>query len=174
MASNRSDMEPCSACPSSRYLQVLPKSIIERGRSSGSGNATALTDPGTQVLNSSSIVPSPRCFNFVCFTVRTAIHNRRDTSKCAMRFGNREPFAQIGSDDLQQQSWHTRIETGLLRLRLRDNALVLPASDVVQRPHEMLLRSLEARSLLVGLQVRVDELYEPVEVFGRYLITNVR
>ena len=52
---------------------------------------------------------------------------------------------------------------------LRDNALVLPTRDIVQRALEMLFGSFQAGAFLVGLQIRVDELDEAVEVFGGYL-----
>jgi len=54
-------------------------------------------------------------------------------------------------------------------LSLRNNTLVLPRPDVIQRPLEMALRALEAGVwlILVCLQVRMDELDEAVEVLGR-------
>ncbi len=64
---------------------------------------------------------------------------------------------------------------------LRDNTLVLPTRDVVQRPLEMLLGSFQARALLVRLQIRVDELNEAVKVFcgdlsgiGHFFLLEIR
>ena len=64
---------------------------------------------------------------------------------------------------------------------LRDNTLVLPTRDIVQRPLEMLLGSFQARALLVSLQIRVDELNEAVKVFrgdlsgdGQYILLGIR
>ncbi len=51
-------------------------------------------------------------------------------------------------------------------LRSGDDAFVLPASDVFESALEMPFRVLEAGAVGVGLQVRVDELDEAVEVFG--------
>lgn len=57
-------------------------------------------------------------------------------------------------------------------LRRRDHALVLPRVDVVQRPLEMSLGVLQRRRLLIGLEVRVDELDQAVEIFRRHLSTQ--
>ena len=63
---------------------------------------------------------------------------------------------------------------------LRDNALVLPTLNVVQRPLKMLLGSFQARALLVRLQIRVDELNQAVKVFcgdlsrdGQYVLLDI-
>ena len=48
---------------------------------------------------------------------------------------------------------------------LRDNALVLPTRDIVECALEMFFGSFQAGAFLVGLQIRVDELDEAVEVF---------
>jgi hypothetical protein len=56
-----------------------------------------------------------------------------------------------------------------LLFRRNDNSLVLSTRDVVKRALEMFPRILERGGVFVGLEVRVDELDEAVEVFGCYL-----
>lgn len=56
-----------------------------------------------------------------------------------------------------------------LLLRLYYNAFILSALDVIQRPLEVLLRSLQTRTFLVRLQIRMYELDEAVQVFRRHL-----
>ena len=63
---------------------------------------------------------------------------------------------------------------------LRDDALVLPTRDIVQRSLEMLFGSFQARALLVRLQIRVDELNEAVKIFrgdlsrdGQYVLLEI-
>lgn len=52
-------------------------------------------------------------------------------------------------------------------VRIQDNALVLPALNVLERQVEMLPAGLDGRRLLlVTRQVGVDELNETVEVLG--------
>lgn len=54
-------------------------------------------------------------------------------------------------------------------LRLRNNALILSRRDVIERPLEVLARVLKTRSVFIGIEIRMDELDEAVQVLGRDL-----
>lgn len=54
-------------------------------------------------------------------------------------------------------------------LRLRNNALILSRRDVIERPLEVLARVLKTRSVFIGVEIRMDELDEAVQVLGRDL-----
>lgn len=60
------------------------------------------------------------------------------------------------------------------RPRLRHHPLVVPRLDVLERAEKVFLRVLQRGRvrLLVRLQIRVDELDQAVEVFGRNLETR--
>ena len=56
-----------------------------------------------------------------------------------------------------------------LRFSLYYNTFILSALDVIQRPLKVLFWSLQARTFLVRMQIRMYELNEAVQVFGRHL-----
>lgn len=60
--------------------------------------------------------------------------------------------------------------TGLFSFRLRDNALVLSALDVLQGSLEVLLRRFETGGFGVGLEIGVDELDEAVYILRGHLM----
>lgn len=57
-------------------------------------------------------------------------------------------------------------------LRRSHHALIVPRRDIVERALEVLARVLQAGRVLVGVEVRVDELDEAVEVLCRDLTPN--
>lgn len=63
---------------------------------------------------------------------------------------------------------HASSNPGFL-VRRGDNTLILPTGDITQRSLKMLLWRLQSRRLLVCIEIRVDELDETVDVFGRHL-----
>ena len=67
----------------------------------------------------------------------------------------RHPFRQI-----QHAKSHISLRPCL-------HALVLSTSNILERPLKMPLRIVETRHIFGGIEIRVDQLDEPVEVLGR-------
>jgi len=67
--------------------------------------------------------------------------------------------------------YHLPLDFRICIRRLRNHALIPSSGDIIQRPHEVLLRVLERRRGIRGCGVGVDELDEAVDVFCRYLWT---
>lgn len=56
---------------------------------------------------------------------------------------------------------------------LRNNSLVVPRRNIVERSLEMSLRALQRRTILICLDIRVNELNQAIDVFDGDLVKSV-